>query len=175
MPVLEKWTPFREFDLIDQRMRRLFSGFGLVPTPPADIYENGDEYVVELEVPGYDQKELEVKVFDHTLTVKGERKQEKEKTETTMRLHERLETTFERRFDLPAEVDSEQLVAAYGRAFSRSICRRPARRSLARSRSRPRDPQRSAAAAQPPPQTSLSHPVLGSRGSAPASGSAGSR
>jgi hypothetical protein len=43
MPVLEKWTPFRELDLFDRRMRRFFSDLGVAPaiTPAADIYESG--------------------------------------------------------------------------------------------------------------------------------------
>ena len=46
-----------------------------VPALPAtDIYETEDEYVVELEVPGYEEKELTIEVFDHMLTVKGEQR-----------------------------------------------------------------------------------------------------
>jgi HSP20 family protein len=115
MSVPERWTPFRDLDLFDQRMRRLFSGFGLASTPPVDIYESGGEYVVELEVPGYSEKELEIKVFDHTVAVRGERREERPKTDKAMRLHERLESTFERRFELPVEVDSERLKADYGK------------------------------------------------------------
>jgi HSP20 family protein len=117
MPVLEKWTPFRELDLIDRRMRRLFSELGVAPalTPAADIYERGDEYVVELEVPGYDEQDLDIEVIDHTLTVKGARREETEKKENDLRLHERLESSFERSFVLPAEVDSPHLKAMYGK------------------------------------------------------------
>lgn len=115
MPVLEKWTPFREFDLFDRRMRRFFSDLGVAPAiaPAADIYESGGEYVVELEVPGYDEKELQVELTDHTLTIKGERREEKEKKEKDIRLHERLESSFQRSFELPAEVDSPHLKAVY--------------------------------------------------------------
>lgn len=117
MQVIEKWAPFRDLDLIDQRIRRLWSGFGLAPTamPAADIYESGGEYIVELEVPGYDEKELQVQVSDHVLTVKGERKEEKETTEKSMHLSERLESSFERSFELPAEVDSAELKAEYAK------------------------------------------------------------
>jgi HSP20 family protein len=115
MPVMERWTPFHELDLLDQRIRRMLPGFGLSTAPSADVYEHGDEYVVELEVPGYGRDELEVEVIDHTLTVKGERREETEETARTMRVHERLATTFERSFMLPAEVDTEHLEAAYGK------------------------------------------------------------
>jgi HSP20 family protein len=117
MPLLEKWTPFAEADLLDRRMRRMFAGLGIVPalTPAADIYEADDELVVELEVPGFSEKELEIEVSNHTLTVKGERKEEKETKEKALRLRERLEATFERSFVLPAEADPDRLTAVYGK------------------------------------------------------------
>ena len=117
MPLLEKWTPFGEVDVLDRRMRRMFAGLGLVPTltPAADIYEADDELVVELEVPGFGEKEIEIEVSDHTLTVKGERKEEKDTKEKDLRLRERLEATFERSFVLPTEADSEHLTATYAK------------------------------------------------------------
>jgi HSP20 family protein len=117
MPVLEKWTPFRELELMEQRMRRVFPGLFVAPTftPAADVYETNDEFVFEVEVPGYEEKELAVEIHDHTVTIRGERAVEKEKKEKALRLHERLESTFERSFQLPIEVDSTQLKAVYGK------------------------------------------------------------
>ena len=100
-------------------MRRMFSdpSFPFVPTlaPAADVYETDGELVVELEVPGYGEKDLDVEVVDHTLIVKGEREEEIETKEKALRLHERLESKFERRFELPAKTDSEHLSASYGK------------------------------------------------------------
>src|SRR5579862_5326710 len=109
MPVLEKWTPLREFELMEQRIRRLFPNLILAPTfaPAVDVYETEKEFVFEIEVPGFEQKELEIEVVDHVLIVKGERAAETAKTEKSLRLHERLETTFERSFRLPHEADGE--------------------------------------------------------------------
>jgi len=117
MPLLEKWTPLREFDAMDRRMRRFFEDLGVVPalTPAADVYETDGELVVELEVPGFDEKEIEIQVRDHTLSVAGEREEVTKKTEKTLRLRERLETRFERRFELPAEVDGEHVTAKYAK------------------------------------------------------------
>ena len=114
MPKLEKWTPFRELDLMDRRMRRFFEDLGVVPalTPAADVYETDGELVVELEVPGFDEKELEIEVRDHTLSIIGERAEETENKEKTLRLHERLEKRFERRFELPTGI-GEHVVAEY--------------------------------------------------------------
>ena len=117
MPALEKWTPFRELDLMDRRMRRFFEDLGFVPalTPAADVYETEGELVVELEVPGFDEKELEIEVHDHTLSVIGEREEKTERKEKALRLRERLEKRFERRFELPADIDGEHVTAAYAK------------------------------------------------------------
>jgi HSP20 family protein len=117
MPLLEKWTPLRELDLIDRRMRRLFGDLSVVPplAPAADVYDAGGEFVVELEVPGFDEKELEIELTDHTLRIAGERHDETERKEKELRLHERLEATFERHFALPAEVDKDHIRADYAK------------------------------------------------------------
>jgi HSP20 family protein len=117
MALLEKWAPFGELDLIDRRMRRMFAGLGVVPAviPATDVYEADDELVLELEVPGFDEKDLAIEVIDHTLTVKGERSADTEVKDKTLRLQERLETSFERSFVLPTETDSEHLTATYGK------------------------------------------------------------
>jgi HSP20 family protein len=109
------WSPFRDLDLMERNMRRMFEGFGLFPSllPAADVYETKDEYVLELEVPGYEEKELGIEVSDHTLTVKGERKEVKEKTEKAFRLRERLEKEFERTFLLPPETDTAKVKATF--------------------------------------------------------------
>ncbi len=113
--LLEKRVPLplREFDLMDRRIRRFFEDLGFVPAlaPAADIYETDGELVVELEVPGFDEKELEIEVSDHTLCVTGERKEQTEKQEKTMRLRERLEKKFERRLELPVDIDGEHITA----------------------------------------------------------------
>ena len=99
-----KWSPWQELEAMERRMRRMFDEAGVMPAamPNADVYETEDEFVVEVEAPGYEEKDLQVEVADHTLTVKGERKQETEKKEKTFKLNERLQASFERRFALPA-------------------------------------------------------------------------
>lgn len=115
MPVLERWTQTDGVDLFDRRMRRIFAGLGLVPTatPSADIYEADDQFVVELEVPGFGETELDVEVVDRMLTVKGERTEETKKLEKSLLLRERLDASFERSFVLPNEADCEHMTATY--------------------------------------------------------------
>ena len=115
MNALIKWAPFREFDVFDRRMRRMLEDFGVAPAslPAADLYETEKELIVELDVPGFEEKELALEVSDHTLTIKGERLQEREEKEKTFFLHERLEKHFERSFTLPVDADLEKVKATF--------------------------------------------------------------
>jgi HSP20 family molecular chaperone IbpA len=110
-----KWTPLRELDAMERRMRRMLEDVGFTPTllPAADVYETPGEFVVELDLPAYEQKELGIEVSDHTLIVTGERKEAKEETDKTYLVRERLARVFERRFLLPTEADTKHLTASF--------------------------------------------------------------
>ena len=116
MATIVKWAPFQELDTMERRMRRMLEEFGIAPAPlpAADLYETEKEVVVELDVPGFEEKELSLEVIDHTLKVKGEHRIAKEEKEKTFYLHERVEKHFERRFTLPPEVDVEHVEAKFG-------------------------------------------------------------
>jgi HSP20 family protein len=115
MTTIVKWAPFQDLDVFERRMRRMLEDWGVAPAPlpAADVYETEKELVVELDVPGYEEKELALEVTDHMLTVTGERTKEKEAKEKSFYLHERLEKHFERRFTLPAEVDTTKIAAKF--------------------------------------------------------------
>ncbi len=115
MTTIVRWSPFQEFEQLERRMRRFWETPGVVGSqlPAADLYEDDQTYVLELEVPGFGEKELEISVTDHTLTVKGERHEEKESNEKAFFLHERLDRSFERRFTLPDEADTAKIDAGF--------------------------------------------------------------
>ena len=115
MTTLVRWAPFQDLDLIERRMRRMLEDFGVAPAPlpAADLYETDKELIVELDVPGFEEKELALEVTDHTLVIKGDRTKEKEEKEKTFYLHERLEKHFERQFKLPPEADLEHVAAEF--------------------------------------------------------------
>ncbi len=115
MTTLVRWSPFHELDLMERRMRRLLDdvGFAPAPLPAVDVYETEHEFVLELEVPGYEEKELTIEAFDHTVAIAGERSEVEEKSDKVFRLHERLEKHFERRFQLPPEADTKHLKAVF--------------------------------------------------------------
>jgi HSP20 family protein len=81
--------------------------------PAVDIYEDEKKVMLKLEVPGVDQKDLDVRVENHTLTVKGERKLESEEKEQNFHRIERRYGSFFRAFTLPSTVDTEHIDASY--------------------------------------------------------------
>ncbi len=124
MTVLTRWDPFREFITLQDRMNRLFrEPFGpegreesLTTTtfaPPVDVYEDEHNVTLKIEVPGIDEKDIDVRIENNTLTVHGERKFEKEEKEENYRRVERQYGSFTRSFTLPNTVDPDQVHATY--------------------------------------------------------------
>jgi HSP20 family protein len=131
MTLLTRWEPFREFSTMQDRMNRLNRLFresyspevpeeALTNTPfapPVDIYEDEHTITLKLEVPGIDDKDIDVRIENTTLTVHGERKIEKEEKEENFRRVERQYGSFTRSFTLPSSVDSEQVSAHYDKGL----------------------------------------------------------
>src|SRR5579863_3644187 len=124
MTVLTRWEPFREFSTLQDRMNRLFrenySGEGRDESlstssfaPAVDVYEDEHNVTLKIEVPGIDEKDIDVRIENNTLTVRGERKIEKEEKEENYRRVERQYGSFTRTFNLPTTVDSEKVSANY--------------------------------------------------------------
>src|SRR5579864_6867928 len=127
MTQLIRWEPFREFSTMQERMNRMnrlfresFSPEGaeeaLTTTgfaPPVDIYEDEHNITLRMEVPGIDEKDIDVRIENNTLTVHGERKLEKEEKEENFRRVERQYGSFTRSFTLPTTVDAEKVSANY--------------------------------------------------------------
>jgi HSP20 family protein len=124
MTVLTRWEPFREFSPMQDRLNRLFRESynperpeeALTTTslaPPVDIYEDEHNITLKIEVPGIDEKDIDVRIEGNTLTVHGERKLEKEEKEENFRRVERHYGSFTRSFTLPGSVDSGQASADY--------------------------------------------------------------
>ena len=76
-----------------------------------DIYEDEHNIILKIEVPGIDEKDIDVRIQDNTLTVHGERKIEKEEKEENFRRVERQYGSFTRSFTLPSSVDPGQVSA----------------------------------------------------------------
>lgn len=119
---ITRWDPFREVVALQNRVNSLFRDFnenGDSPltaasfVPAVDVYEDNDKVVLKLEVPGIEEKDLDVRVENQTLTVKGERKFEKNEKEENFHRIERRYGSFYRAFTLPNTVDTGNVDAKY--------------------------------------------------------------
>src|SRR5271167_2574151 len=122
MAILTRWDPFRELYSLQNRMNRLFeeqySGREESLTagafvPAVDIYEDEHSIQLKLEVPGIEEKDLDIKVENNTLTVSGERKLEVEEKEENFHRVERRYGSFTRSFTLPSTVSTDDIQADY--------------------------------------------------------------
>lgn len=123
---LVRWRPFRDIVSIQDEMNRLFNDFfGRVPsrfegdwstsewTPSVDISETKDDILIKAEVPGMKKEDIKISLQDNVLTLKGERKQEKEEKETNFYRMERSYGSFTRSFNLPTVVQADKIKASY--------------------------------------------------------------
>ena len=126
MTVLTRWEPFREFSTLQDRMNRLFresfegrdeslstSSFA----PAVDVYEDEHNVTLKIEVPGIDEKDIDIRIENNVLNVHGERKIEKEEKEENYRRVERQYGSFTRTFTLPNTVDSDNVQASYDKGL----------------------------------------------------------
>ena len=121
MTMITRIDPFRELASLfenfadgapakDQLMAGSF-------VPPVDVYEDEHNLVLKLEIPGINEEDLDVQWENNTLTVKGERKFEKEEKEENFHRLERRYGSFVRTFRLPNTVDGEKCEAHYDKGI----------------------------------------------------------
>ncbi len=123
--LLTPWDPFRELTTLQDRMNRLFQdSYGTLGRgeealststfiPPVDVYEDEHNVVLKLEVPGIEEKDIDVRVENNTLHIRGERKFEKDEKEENFHRIERHYGAFTRSFTLPNTVDTNNVNADY--------------------------------------------------------------
>jgi HSP20 family protein len=123
---ITRWEPFRDLLSSQDRFNRLFNQtFGRAFegsddemstrtwAPPVDIYETEGSLVVKAEIPGVDPKDVELRVEENTLYLKGDRKFEEEVKKRNYHRVERAYGTFTRSFALPGSVDPDKVTADY--------------------------------------------------------------
>lgn len=112
---------------IDRLFDNVFQGFGLhaplkphwtsdwpgMLKPALDIQETDKQYQITIEVPGVDEKDIEITLDNDILTVRGEKRQEQEKKEGSFHRVERSYGSFQRSLNLPGNADQESVKAAY--------------------------------------------------------------
>ncbi len=121
---ITRWDPFRDMFALQNRVNSLFQEFNrgqgetdalatAAFVPAVDIYEDEHKVVLKLEVPGMKQEDLDIRVENDTLTVRGERKFEKEEKEENFHRIERRYGSFYRAFTVPNTVNTENVKASY--------------------------------------------------------------
>jgi HSP20 family protein len=124
-----RWEPFRDLVSLQERMNRLFDesfrsrgasagqeddwALGGSWAPPVDIFEETGNIVLKAELPGIDAKNVDVRVENNVLTLRGERKFDQEVKKENYHRVERSYGSFSRSFTLPNVVDTENIKAEY--------------------------------------------------------------
>lgn len=118
--LFEHWTPFRERMAPSGRLARLFEGMlgesghgGRGFAPAVDIDENEKQYLVTVEIPGGKKEDVQVEVEAGVLTIRGEKKSEREEKKDQRRWVERSYGSFVRSFTLPQNADAEHVEASF--------------------------------------------------------------
>ena len=124
-----RWEPFRDLVSLQDRMNRLFDesfrargggsgqeddwALGGSWAPQVDIYEHEGNIVLKAEVPGIEPKDVDIRVENNVLTLRGERKLDQQIKRESYHRVERAYGTFSRSFTLPNVVDTERIKAEY--------------------------------------------------------------
>lgn len=122
---LEPWRALRSE--MDRVFDRFSKGFGFpsfepflsqdveLAAPAVDFSEDEKAYTVTAELPGIEEKDIDVTVSNGVLTLKGEKKQEKEEKDKNYYLSERSYGSFQRSFALPDNIDQDKISAAFAK------------------------------------------------------------
>ena len=122
MTFVTRWDPFREMTNLQSTLNRILNqenaqGDDLMTSgtfiPPVDIYEDEHSFKLHVEVPGLKESDIDIRLENSTLTLRGERKFETEQKEENFRRVERRYGSFVRSFTLPNTVDAEKVSAQY--------------------------------------------------------------
>ncbi len=122
---LIRWDPFREMSSLQERMNRLMADFRTRSPfgeeemaqgawiPAVDIYETKESIVLNVELPGVTKEDISLEVKDSTLTIKGEKKLEKDVKEENFHRMERTYGSFTRAFTLPSTMQQDRVKAKF--------------------------------------------------------------
>ena len=115
-----RWDPFRGLTTLQNQMNDLFADaqnhaeatYGTW-LPPVEIFETDEALYLRAELPGVSEKDIDLQVENGVLTLRGEKKREKELGNENVHRAERFYGTFVRTFALPTTVDTEKIRASY--------------------------------------------------------------
>ena len=118
---IQRWNPARDYARLQDEVNRLFdtslgltrSGESYGWTPAVDVFEDTEGVTFKFDLPEVEGKDVDVRLEDGTLTVRGERKLEREEKREGYHRIERAYGTFARSFSLPATLDPEKVTAEH--------------------------------------------------------------
>jgi HSP20 family protein len=118
---IQRWNPARDFARLQDEVNRLFdTNLGMTKTgesygwtPAVDVFEDTEGVTFKFDLPEVEGKDVDVRLEDGTLTVRGERKLEREDRREGYHRIERAYGTFARSFSLPATLDAEKVTAEH--------------------------------------------------------------
>lgn len=120
---IRPWSPFRDFGWPFGRLFDELLGERWVPwtpattmgrwTPALDLHENDNAYVVTVELPGAKREDIHVEVHENVLTIRGEKRSERESSSEKRHYVERCYGSFSRAFTLPAGADTDRIQATF--------------------------------------------------------------
>ena len=122
---LARWSPFQEMERMHRELDRMFNGWrNLIPhpeeamtisewSPAVDIVEDEKEFIVKVELPEVKKDDVKVTVEHDTLTIRGERKAEKEEKNRKFHRVERYYGRFERSFSIPDDAEAAKVNAEF--------------------------------------------------------------
>jgi HSP20 family protein len=122
MNTIIRWDPIHNFSSLQEQVNRLFEGTFpsrgdestlTTGSPSVDVYETENDLVIKADLPGMNDKDLDVRVENNLLTIRGERKFEQEVKEENYLRVERASGSFSRSFSLPNTVSTEAIKAEY--------------------------------------------------------------
>jgi HSP20 family protein len=105
-----RWDPLRDLFALQERIERMADAGAAGWTPPVDLYETADRYVLTAELPGLTRDDISINVQDGTLTLEGRRQSPPVPCERYHRV-ERGHGAFRRRFSVPAPIDNQGVSA----------------------------------------------------------------
>jgi len=122
---ITRWDPFRDLNILQERMNRVFEDAAVRGwksdepsattswSPAVDIYETDSEITVQAELPGVDRKDIALQLENNVLTLKGDRRFEKETNQENYHRIERSYGGFSRAFTIPTTIDEDKIRADY--------------------------------------------------------------
>ncbi|HEX7623033.1 MAG TPA: Hsp20/alpha crystallin family protein [Anaeromyxobacteraceae bacterium] len=118
MAIMTRFDPFRDLQRVQDEVARLFDdrllargGESVGWTPKVDIFEDEEGVALRFELAGVDPKDVDIRFENGVLTLRGERKMEKEDKRDNYHRVELAYGTFTRSFSLPATIDAEKILA----------------------------------------------------------------